>query len=152
MVTFAGRQTDLDRLTGQLESVTGSAGGSAVILSVPGGDLVRGLAAADWNQALRTLAAALPDQRPTKRYRVADQYLRFWLAFLRRGVAESERFGARDLEQLVRSRPAVPGAGDRTRMVAVSQAGFEPDQPLDDRWEPDDLLRSWAPGPARQAG
>jgi hypothetical protein len=31
-----------------------------------------------------------PDNK-NKRYRVADPYLRFWLAFLQRGIAESER-------------------------------------------------------------
>ncbi|MEU8380572.1 ATP-binding protein [Streptosporangium sp. NPDC048865] len=45
--------------------------------------------------ARRVVAADLPlSDRPdtkNKRYRVADHYLRFWLAFLRRAVADSER-------------------------------------------------------------
>jgi hypothetical protein len=171
--------------------------------------------------------SAKPDTR-NKRYRVADQYPRFWLAFLRRGIVESERgrgdlvlarierswpawrgraveplireslerrlpddnwpgtevvggwwnrqnrpkldlvgadgrparevhfvgsvkwldrpFGPRDLEQLVRDRPSVPGAGRATRLVAVSRAGFEPHLALDGQWGPEDLVTAWAPG------
>ncbi|MGH3680921.1 MAG: ATP-binding protein [Natronosporangium sp.] len=176
-----------------------------------------------------------PDGR-NKRYRVADHYLRFWLAFLRRGVAESERgrgdlvltrierswaawrgraveplvreslerslpddrwpdtavvggwwnrqnnpeidlvgadrspvartvhfvgtvkwldrqFDQRDLDQLVRSRPAVPGTDEATPLVAVSRAGFAPGLPLARAWEPVDLIRAWEPRqPDRVAG
>jgi hypothetical protein len=171
-----------------------------------------------------------PDQR-NKRYRVADQYLRFWLAFLQRGIAESERgrgdlvlarlerswpawrgraveplireslarslpderwptteaiggwwnrqnnpevdlvgadrapvarevhfvgsikclgrpFDRRDLDQLIRHRPAVPGAGEHTRYVAVSLGGFAPELPLALSWGPEQLLRAWAPAAA----
>ncbi|SEU33360.1 ATP-binding protein [Nonomuraea wenchangensis] len=182
--------------------------------------------------AKQVVAADLPlstrQDTKNKRYRIADPYLRFWLAFLHRAIAESERgrpdlamrrigrswtswrgravepviretlaralpdddwpgteevggwwnrqnnpevdlvgadrgpvasevhfvgsikwlenrpFDRHDHEELVRSKPFVPGTGDRTPLVAVSRAGAEPGLPLDRVWSPEDLVAAWS--------
>lgn len=181
--------------------------------------------------AKRVLAADLPlsvkADSKNKRYRIADPYLRFWLAFLRRGIPliergrgdlalerierswttwrgravepvvresllrllpderwprteavggwwnrqnnpevdligadrepvagqvdfigsvkwlESQPFGRREYDALVRDMLAVPGAGPDTALVAVSRCGVEGDLPLAAHWGPEDLVRAW---------
>ncbi|MEV6956465.1 ATP-binding protein [Streptomyces sp. NPDC051183] len=181
--------------------------------------------------AKRVLAADLPlsvkvDSK-NKRYRIADPYLRFWLAFLQRGIPliergrgdlalerierswttwrsravepviresllrmlpderwpqteavggwwnrqnnpeidligadrepvagqvhfigsvkwlESQPFGRREYDALVRDMLAVPGTGPGTALVAVSRCGVEDDMPLAAHWGPEDLVRAW---------
>ncbi|MFC7331123.1 ATP-binding protein [Marinactinospora rubrisoli] len=181
--------------------------------------------------AKRVLAADLPlstkADSKNKRYRIADPYLRFWLAFLQRGIPLIERgrgdlaleriesswsswrgravepviresllrslpderwpeteaiggwwnrqnkpeidligadrqpiagqvhfvgsikwldtqpFGPREYEALVRDKLAVPGAEPATPLVAVSRCGVTPDVPLAAHWGPEDLVRAW---------
>lgn len=181
--------------------------------------------------AKRVLAADLPlsvkADSKNKRYRVADPYLRFWLAFLQRGIPliergrgdlalerierswttwrgravepvvresllrllpdemwpqteaiggwwnrqnnpeidligadrepvagqvhfigsvkwlESQPFGRREYDALVRDMLAVPGAEPGTALVAVSRCGVEDDLPLAAHWGPEDLVRAW---------
>jgi AAA+ ATPase superfamily predicted ATPase len=182
-------------------------------------------------QAKRVLAADLPlsakADTKNKRYRIADPYLRFWLAFLQRGIPliergrgdlalehierswttwrgravepvvresllrllpdehwpeteavggwwnrqnnpevdligadrepvagtvhfvgsikwlESQPFGRREYDTLVRDVPAVPGAGPDTPLVAVSRSGVTDGLPLAAHWGPEDLVRAW---------
>ncbi|MDT9700118.1 DUF234 domain-containing protein [Streptomyces sp. P17] len=182
-------------------------------------------------QAKRVLAADLPlsgkADTKNKRYRIADPYLRFWLAFLQRGIPliergrgdlalerierswatwrgravepvvresllrllpdehwpeteavggwwnrqnnpevdligadrepvagavhfvgsikwlESQPFGRREYDTLVRNVLAVPGAGPDTPLVAVSRSGVTDDLPLAAHWGPEDLVRAW---------
>ncbi|MGW0757224.1 ATP-binding protein [Streptomyces sp. NPDC002814] len=182
-------------------------------------------------QAKRVLAADLPlsgkADTKNKRYRIADPYLRFWLAFLQRGIPliergrgdlalerierswttwrgravepvvresllrllpdehwpeteavggwwnrqnnpevdligadrepvagavhfvgsikwlESQPFGRREYDTLVRDMLAVPGAGPDTPLVAVSRSGVTDDLPLAAHWGPEDLVRAW---------
>ncbi|MFD6112796.1 ATP-binding protein [Streptomyces yangpuensis] len=181
--------------------------------------------------AKRVLAADLPlsvkADSKNKRYRIADPYLRFWLAFLQRGIPliergrgdlalerierswtawrgravepvvresllrllpdemwprteavggwwnrqnnpeidligadrepvagqvhfigsvkwlESQPFGRREYDALVRDMLAVPGAEPDTALVAVSRCGVEDDLPLAAHWGPEDLVRAW---------
>ncbi|MFJ5020111.1 ATP-binding protein [Streptomyces goshikiensis] len=181
--------------------------------------------------AKRVLAADLPlsvkADSKNKRYRIADPYLRFWLAFLQRGIPliergrgdlalerierswttwrgravepvvresllrllpderwpqteavggwwnrqnnpeidligadrepvagqvhfigsvkwlESQPFGRREYDALVRDMLAVPGADPDTALVAVSRCGVEDDLPLAAHWGPEDLVRAW---------
>lgn len=181
--------------------------------------------------AKRVLAADLPlsvkADSKNKRYRIADPYLRFWLAFLQRGIPliergrgdlalerverswttwrgravepviresllrllpdrawprteaiggwwnrrnnpeidlvggdrepvsgqihfigsvkwlESQAFGRREYDALVRDMLAVPGAKPETPLVAVSRCGVEDDLPLAAHWGPEDLVRAW---------
>ncbi|MCX5584500.1 ATP-binding protein [Streptomyces erythrochromogenes] len=181
--------------------------------------------------AKRVLAADLPlsvkADSKNKRYRIADPYLRFWLAFLQRGIPfiergrgdlalerierswttwrgravepvvresllrllpdemwpqteavggwwnrqnnpeidligadrapvagqvhfigsvkwlESQPFGRREYDALVRDMLAVPGAERDTALVAVSRCGVEDDLPLAAHWGPEDLVRAW---------
>lgn len=181
--------------------------------------------------AKRVLAADLPlsvkADSKNKRYRIADPYLRFWLAFLQRGIPliergrgdlalerierswttwrgravepvvresllrllpderwpqteavggwwnrqnnpeidligadrepvagqvhfigsvkwlESQPFGRREYDALVRDMLAVPGAEPGTALVAVSRCGVEDDLPLAAHWGPEDLVRAW---------
>lgn len=183
--------------------------------------------------AKRALATDLPlSTKPdskNKRYRVADPYLRFWLAFLRRAVPliergrgdlalerierawpawrgravepiiresllrllpddewteteavggwwnrqnnpeidlvgadrepvaaavhfvgsvkwlESQPFGRREYDTLVRDMLAVPGTAADTPLVAVSRCGVTDGLPLAAHWGPDDLVRAWQP-------
>jgi uncharacterized protein len=162
-----------------------------------------------------------------KRYRIADPYLRFWLAFLQRGIPlvergrgdillerierswpswrgravepvvresllrllpndrwpeteaiggwwnrqnnpeldlvgadrepvarrvhflgsikwlESQPFGRREYDSLVRDMLAVPGVDESTPLVAVSRCGVAEGLPLAAHWGPEDLLRAW---------
>ncbi|MEV5525970.1 ATP-binding protein [Streptomyces prunicolor] len=179
----------------------------------------------------RVLAADLPlSTKPdtkNKRYRIADPYLRFWLAFLQRGIPliergrgdlalerierswtswrgraiepvvresllrmlpdaawpeteavggwwnrqnnpeidmvgtdrepvagavhfvgsikwlESQPFGQREYDTLVRDAAAVPGSGPDTALVAVSRAGVVDGLPLAAHWGPEDLVEAW---------
>jgi AAA+ ATPase superfamily predicted ATPase len=179
----------------------------------------------------RVLAADLPlSTKPdtkNKRYRIADPYLRFWLAFLQRGIPliergrgdlalerierswtswrgraiepvvresllrmlpnaawpeteavggwwnrqnnpeidligtdrepvagavhfvgsikwlESQPFGRREYDALVRDAMAVPGSGPDTTLVAVSRAGVVDGLPLAAHWGPEDLVEAW---------
>lgn len=181
--------------------------------------------------ARRVLAADSPlstkSDTKNKRYRVADPYLRFWLAFLQRGIPliergrgdvalrrietswtswrgravepvvreallrllpddrwpeteavggwwnrqnnpeidlvgadrdpiakevhflgsikwlETQPFGRREYDALVRDRLAVPGAGPDTPLVAISRCGFEDGLPLAAHWGPEELLAAW---------
>ncbi|MQA95331.1 MAG: hypothetical protein GEV11_12030 [Streptosporangiales bacterium] len=56
---------------------------------------------------------------------------------------ESQRFGARDFDDLRSSAAAVPGADGRTPLVAVSRCGFVRGVPLAARWGPGDLVGAW---------
>jgi uncharacterized protein len=162
-----------------------------------------------------------------KRYRIADPYLRFWLAFLQRGIPlvergrgdilferierswpswrgravepviresllrllpderwpdteavggwwnrqnnpeidlvgadrgpaakqvhflgsikwlETQPFGRREYDALVRDTLAVPGVDETTALVAVSRCGVTDDLPLAAHWGPEDLLHAW---------
>ncbi|MEU6380309.1 ATP-binding protein [Streptomyces sp. NPDC046909] len=179
----------------------------------------------------RVLAADLPlstkSDTKNKRYRIADPYLRFWLAFLQRGIPliergrgdlalqrierswttwrgravepivresllrllpnddwpgtetiggwwnrqnnpeidligadrdpvaaavhfvgsikwlESQPFGRREYDTLVRDTLAVPGTGPDTPLVAVSRAGVTDDLPLAAHWGPQELVDAW---------
>ncbi|MGW0838234.1 ATP-binding protein [Streptomyces prunicolor] len=179
----------------------------------------------------RVLAADLPlstkADTKNKRYRIADPYLRFWLAFLQRGIPliergrgdlalerierswtswrgraiepvvresllrmlpdaawpeteavggwwnrqnnpeidlvgtdrepvagavhfvgsikwlESQPFGRREYDTLVRDAAAVPGSGPDTALVAVSRAGVVDGLPLVAHWGPEDLVEAW---------
>ncbi|NGO49346.1 ATP-binding protein [Streptomyces ureilyticus] len=181
--------------------------------------------------AKRVLAVDLPlSTKPdskNKRYRIADPYLRFWLAFLRRGIPliergrgdlalerierswttwrgraiepvvresllrllpndpwpeteavggwwnrqnnpeidligadrepvagavhfigsvkwlESQPFGRREYDALVRDALAVPGTGPDTPLVAVSRSGVTEGLPLAAHWGPEDLADAW---------
>ncbi|WP_282699446.1 DUF234 domain-containing protein [Streptomyces sp. CC219B] len=179
----------------------------------------------------RVLAADLPlsakSDTKNKRYRIADPYLRFWLAFLQRGIPliergrgdlalqrierswttwrgraiepvvresllrllpndewpdteavggwwnrqnnpeldlvgtdrepvagavhfvgsikwlESQPFGRREYDTLVRDTLAVPGTGPDTPLVAVSRAGVVEGLPLAAHWGPEELVGAW---------
>ncbi|MBD0837690.1 ATP-binding protein [Streptomyces sp. TRM68416] len=179
----------------------------------------------------RVLATDLPlsakSDTKNKRYRIADPYLRFWLAFLQRGIPliergrgdlalqrierswttwrgraiepvvresllrllpndewpdteavggwwnrqnnpeldlvgtdrepvagavhfvgsikwlESQPFGRREYDTLVRDALAVPGTGPGTPLVAVSRAGVVEGLPLAAHWGPEDLVEAW---------
>lgn len=179
----------------------------------------------------RVLAADLPlSTKPdtkNKRYRIADPYLRFWLAFLQRGIPliergrgdlalerierswtswrgraieplvresllrmlpnaawpateavggwwnrqnnpeidligadrepvagavhfvgsvkwlESQPFGWREYDTLVRDASTVPGSDPDTALVAVSRAGVVDGLPLAAHWTPEDLVEAW---------
>lgn len=83
-------------------------------------------------QAKRVLAADVPlsvkPDTKNKRYRIADPYLRFWLAFLARAIPLIER--GRGYDALVRDMLAVPGTTPDTPLVAVSRCGVTDDLPL----------------------
>jgi hypothetical protein len=183
-------------------------------------------------QTKRVVAVDLPvsvkPDSKNKRYRVADPYLRFWLAFLQRGIPliergrgdlalerierswtswrgraiepfvresvlrlltdewpgteavggwwnrqnnpevdligadrapvaahvhfagsvkwlETQAFGRRDYETLLRDMAAVPGTTPDTPLVAVSRCGVEEGLPLAASWGPEDLVRAWKP-------
>ncbi len=70
-------------------TIASHVGGGA---AVPAGSLSPALATLIDKRVI-TFDLPLSTKRDTrnKRYRVADHYLRFWLAFLRRGIAEAER-------------------------------------------------------------
>jgi uncharacterized protein len=74
-----------------------------------------------------------------KRYRVADHYLRFWLAFLRRGIAEAER-GRGDLllNRIERSWSAWRGRAVGP-LVRESLERMLPD----DRWPETEAIGGW---------
>jgi uncharacterized protein len=181
--------------------------------------------------AKRVLAGDSPlstkSDTKNKRYRIADPYLRFWLAFLQRGIPlvergrgdlvldrierswpswrgravepvvrasllrllpdqrwpgaeaiggwwnrqnnpeidlvaadrapvarhvhflgsikwlESQPFGRREYDALVRDMLAVPGADATTPLVAVSRCGVTEGLPLAATWNPEDLVRAW---------
>ncbi len=59
--------------------------------------------------------------------------------------SENQPFGRREYEAMVRDVPAVPGADEDTRLVAVSRSGVATDLPLAAHWGPDDLVRAWQP-------
>jgi AAA+ ATPase superfamily predicted ATPase len=56
---------------------------------------------------------------------------------------ETQRFGRRDYDTLVRDMLAVPGAEPDTPLVAVSRCGIDDDLPLAAHWTPDDLVAAW---------
>ncbi len=56
---------------------------------------------------------------------------------------ETQAFGAREYEALVRDTLAVPGAEPDTPLVAVSRCGVSDDLPLAAHWGPEDLVRAW---------
>jgi AAA+ ATPase superfamily predicted ATPase len=56
---------------------------------------------------------------------------------------ESQPFGRREYDSLVRAMLAVPGAEPTTALVAVSRSGFADGLPLAACWGPEDLLRAW---------
>ncbi|MBG0825068.1 ATP-binding protein [Planomonospora sp. ID91781] len=93
--------------------------------------------------AKRVVAADLPlsDQPDTKnkRYRIADHYLRFWLAFLQRALADSER-GRPDLalRRIERSWTAWRGRAVEP-LVRDSLARMLPD----DAWPDTEAVGGW---------
>lgn len=93
--------------------------------------------------AKQVVAAELPlstkaDQK-NRRYRVADYYLRFWLAFLQRGIAESER-GRGDL---VLTRIERSWRSWRGRAVEpLVRESIERTLP-DDRWPHTEAVGGW---------
>lgn len=58
---------------------------------------------------------------------------------------ESQPFGRRDFDNLVRVMLAVPGAVEGTPLVAVSRCGVAEGLPLAAHWGPGDLVRAWQP-------
>ncbi len=90
-----------------------------------------------------------------KRYRVADPYLRFWLAFLGQHIGEVERgrgdrvlewlerspFDGRDLNALVLHRARLPGATGETPLIALSRSGCVVDGVKS--YGPDELIEGW---------
>jgi AAA+ ATPase superfamily predicted ATPase len=58
---------------------------------------------------------------------------------------ESQPFGRREYDALVRDMLAVPGAAPDTPLVAVSRCGVTDGLPLSAHWGPDDLVRAWQP-------
>jgi uncharacterized protein len=56
---------------------------------------------------------------------------------------ESQPFGRRDYDSLVRDMLAVPGVDPATPLVAVSRSGVADGLPLAAHWGPEDLLRAW---------
>ncbi|MGW5271042.1 hypothetical protein ACWEQP_00390 [Streptomyces sp. NPDC004044] len=56
---------------------------------------------------------------------------------------ETQPFGPRDYDALVRDMLAVPGTGPDTAMVAVSRCGVADDLPLTAHWGPEDLVGAW---------
>jgi hypothetical protein len=88
--------------------------------------------------AAETPLSTKPD-RKNRRYRVADHYLRFWLAFLQRGVAESER-GRGDL---VLTRVERSWQAWRGRAVEpLVRESLERSLP-DDRWPHTEAVGGW---------
>jgi uncharacterized protein len=58
---------------------------------------------------------------------------------------ETQAFGRREYEALVRDAAAVPGITEDTPLVAVSRCGVEEGLPLAASWGPEDLVRAWQP-------
>ncbi|MCH6163127.1 ATP-binding protein [Streptomyces marispadix] len=58
---------------------------------------------------------------------------------------ETQAFGRREYEALVRDAAAVPGTTEDTPLVAVSRCGVEDGLPLAASWGPEDLVRAWQP-------
>lgn len=56
---------------------------------------------------------------------------------------ESQPYGRREYEALVRDMLAVPGAEPGTALVAVFRSGVEAGLPLAAHWGPEDLVRAW---------
>lgn len=56
---------------------------------------------------------------------------------------ETQPFGRREYDALVRDMLAVPGADETTPLVAVSCCGVTDDLPLAAHWGPEDLLHAW---------
>ncbi|MFH8788901.1 hypothetical protein [Streptomyces roseoverticillatus] len=56
---------------------------------------------------------------------------------------ESQPFGRRERDVLVRDMLAVPGATPDTPLVAVSRRGVADGVPLAAHWGPEDLVRTW---------
>lgn len=56
---------------------------------------------------------------------------------------ETQPFGRREYDALVRDMLVVPGVDDTTALVAVSRCGVTDDLPLAAHWGPEDLLRAW---------
>lgn len=108
--------------------------------AVPSGSLAPVLANLVTKQvvAAEVPLSTRPDRR-NKRYRVADHYLRFWLAFLQRGVAESER-GRGDL---VLTRIERSWSAWRGRAVEpLVRESLERSLP-DDRWPDTEVVGGW---------
>lgn len=58
---------------------------------------------------------------------------------------ETQAFGRRDYDTLLRDMAAVPGTTPDTPLVAVSRCGVEEGLPLAASWGPEDLVRAWQP-------
>jgi uncharacterized protein len=58
---------------------------------------------------------------------------------------DSQPFGRRDHDALVRSLPAAPGTSTVTPLVAVSRSGVIDGLPLGAHWGPEDLVDAWRP-------
>lgn len=58
---------------------------------------------------------------------------------------ENAPFGTRELAVLARDAQAVPGADDRTPLVAVSRSGFTSAAGLHAAIVPERLMEAWAP-------
>jgi hypothetical protein len=56
---------------------------------------------------------------------------------------ETQPFGSREYDALVRDMLAVPGAEPGTPLVAVSRCGVTRGLPLAAHWGPEDLVRAW---------
>jgi hypothetical protein len=94
-------------------------------------------------QTKQVLAADLPlSTKPdskNKRYRIADPYLRFWLAFLQRGIPLIERGrGDRALERIERSWTSWRGRAVEP-IIRESLARLLPDE----RWPATDAIGGW---------
>jgi hypothetical protein len=129
-------------------------------------------------QEKRVLAADLPlsatPDNKNKRYRIADPYLRFWLAFLHRAIPLIERgrgdlalarieqswstWRGRAVEPLVRDSllrllpdadwpdtEAVGGWWNRQNKPEIDLVGTDR-EPLAAHWGPQDLVRAWQQG------
>ena len=58
---------------------------------------------------------------------------------------DSQPFGRRDYDALVRALPSVPGTSAQTPVVAVSRSGVVDGLPLAAHWGPEDLVDAWRP-------
>ncbi|MEU7633898.1 ATP-binding protein [Nocardia sp. NPDC049220] len=118
-------------------AIAARAGGSGVL---PAGTLSPLLNAL---QAKRIVAADLPlSTKPdtkNKRYRIADSYLRFWLAFLERGIPLIERGrGDLALERIERSWTAWRGRAVEP-VIRAALVRLLPD----DRWPDTEAVGGW---------
>jgi uncharacterized protein len=118
-------------------TIAQAAGGSSALPSGALTPILAQLIARDVVAADRPLSTANSDR--DKRYRVADPYLRFWLAFLSRAGAEAERgTGERSVHRVLRSFPSWRGRAVEP-IVRAALTRLLPD----DRWPEANEVGGW---------